>query len=149
MILTKNTQRKIKINENKILKVIEQMLKTVNYKDFDIGVWFTTNATIKKYNLKYRKKDKATDILSFPYHTQLKPGEKIKVVMPEDKNLGDIIISAEYVKKGAEEMKTHFQLLINTLLAHGIAHLLGHDHGTNQEKAVMEKMEKKLLNSIK
>ena len=73
----------IKINVKKIESNIFLMLDFLDYNDFDIGVWFTTNRTIRSYNKTYRKKDKPTDILSFPYHTTLKPGEKIKIKTPE------------------------------------------------------------------
>ena len=77
MILIKNTQKKIKIDINHIKKDVQTILNLLGYPDFDIGIWFTTNPTIRKYNKEYREKDKATDVLSFPYHETLKPGEKI------------------------------------------------------------------------
>jgi probable rRNA maturation factor len=148
MILIKNKIKKIKINESQIKKDVAAMLRLLNYSDFDIGIWFTTNQTIKKYNKAYRKKDKATDILSFPYHTNLKAGERIKITSEEDKNLGDIIISLEFAQKDSKHLKTTLQKHLKMLLAHGIAHLLGYNHKTEKEFAVMQKFEQKLLASI-
>ena len=105
VIRIKNTQRKIKIDTKKIESDIQRMLDIAGYSDFDIGVWFTTNKTIRAYNKKYRQKDKPTDILSFPYHTSLKPGDAIQVKDPEDKNLGDIIISLEFAKLDLKTLK--------------------------------------------
>ena len=121
------------------------MLHLLNYKDFDIGIWFTTNKTMQKQNQKYRKKNRPTDILSFPYHTNLKPGQKIKIMSDDDKNLGDIIISLEYCKKSASELKVGLHKHLKTLLAHGIAHLLGYTHKTDLQFLGMSKIEKKLL----
>ena len=98
-ILIKNQQRKIPIKTKFVKSKIKKILQHLELQDFAIGIWFTTNKTIKKYNNKYRKKNKATDILSFPYHPDLKPEETIKIDHSEDKNLGDIIISVERVKK--------------------------------------------------
>ena len=138
MIKIKNSQRKIKINLSKIKGVSQVMLNELGYGDFDLGIWFTTNKTIRNYNKKYRNKDKATDILSFAYH-ELKPGEKIIPKSEEDKNLGDLIISLEYIKKER----------LTILLAHGITHLLGYDHETDREFYIMQRVEKRLLKAAK
>lgn len=150
MITIKNTQRKIKINQTHIQELAAAMLQALNYKDFDLGIWFTTNKTIHHYNKTYRGKDKPTDILSFPFHPELKPGERIRAHSPEDKNLGDLIISLEYVQKDAPvRWNRTFDEHMVVLLAHGITHLLGYDHETDEEFAVMQKVEKKLLKAVK
>lgn len=139
MIIIKNTQRKIKVDQKALEQAVRSMLRVAGYEDFDIGIWLTTNATIRKFNKKFRKKDKATDILSFPYHTDLKPGQKVVVNSPEDKNLGDIIISLEFANSFAQKDNlTH-------LLAHGIAHLLGYTHETDDDFVKMQLFEKRLL----
>ena len=104
MILIKNTQRKIQISTKKLHKNAQKMLLFLDYQDFDLGIWFTTNKTIQKYNKLYRGKNKPTDILSFPYHDKLKAGKRISVLSEEDKNLGDIIISVEFVEKEAKTL---------------------------------------------
>ena len=110
-------------------RALQKMLDSAGYPDFDLGVWLTTNATIRSYNKKYRKKDKPTDILSFSYHPKLKPGQKIVVSEPEDKNLGDLIISLEFAIADASNWDRSFKEHLHALCAHGIAHLLGYDHG--------------------
>lgn len=149
MITINNRQRKINVNLKKMERELELMLQALGYASFDVGVLLTTNATIRRYNRDYRHKDKPTDILSFPYHTELKPGEKIAVTSPDDKNLGDMIISLEYVQKDAPKTwGRSFEEHLTHLLAHGIAHLLNYDHQTDEEFAVMQKVEKKLLRSV-
>lgn len=149
MITINNRQRKIKVNLKKMEHHLSVMLQALGYPNFDVGVLLTTNVTIRRYNRDYRHKDKATDILSFPYHTQLKAGEKIKVSDVDDKNLGDMIISLEYVQKDAPKTwNRSFEEHLTHLLAHGLAHLLNYDHQTDEEFAVMQKVEKKLLKAI-
>ncbi|MFC1894350.1 rRNA maturation RNase YbeY [Candidatus Dependentiae bacterium] len=145
MILIKNKIKKIKINETQIRKDVTTMLRLLNYQDFDIGILFTTNKTIQKFNKKFRKKDKSTDILSFPYHTNLKAGQKIKINEPEDQNLGDIIISLEFAQKDVNQLNTTLKKHIKTLLAHGISHLLGYTHQKDFDYNLMHKFEQKLL----
>ena len=148
MITIINRLRKISIDAKKIEQKIKKMLDYLDYGDFDIGVFFTTNATIKKYNNQYRKKNKATDILSFPFHTELKAGEKPQILSTEDKNLGDIIISLEYAKKDATCEKRSLEQRLDVLLAHGICHLLGYDHKENDDYKKMHIKENELLSHL-
>ena len=98
MIILKNTQKKINFDIEKYAQDAEKIILYLGYQDFSVSFWLTTNATIKKYNRLYRNKDKATDILSFPFHDVV-AGKKIKTTSDDEKNLGDIIISLERVKK--------------------------------------------------
>lgn len=148
MILIKNSQRKIKINENEVRASIKKILNLLNYNDFDISIWFTTNKTIQKFNNTFRKKNKATDILSFPFHTEIKQGQKIKPKSDDDKNLGDIIISLEFCKKDSQEAIIPFNKYLIRIIIHGISHLLGYDHITDKEFKKMHLIEKKLLNFL-
>ncbi|MFH1461654.1 MAG: rRNA maturation RNase YbeY [bacterium] len=148
MILIKNSQKKIQINENQITKNLNEILDKINYKNFDINIWFTTNNTIKKYNKNYRKKNKATDILSFPFYEKLKAGEQILASSKDEQILGDIIISLEFCKKYAAKNKLNFSDYLIRIIIHGIAHLLGFDHLTDEQFEKMKKFEKKLLNIL-
>lgn len=150
MITIRDTQHSIKVSHAAIRRQAQAMMAVLGYGDFDLGIWLTTNKTIRKFNKTYRSKDKATDILSFPYHTELQAGQRIKVTSPEDKNLGDLIISLEYVRKDAPvKWERSFDEHLTVLLAHGLAHLLNYDHITDEEFAVMQKVEKKLLKALK
>ncbi|MCA9770189.1 rRNA maturation RNase YbeY [Candidatus Dependentiae bacterium] len=148
MILIRNTQKKININQKKLQQDAQKILDILGYNDFDLGIWLTTNTTIKKYNHNYRNKDKPTDILSFPYHSDLKAGDKISATTDEDRNLGDIIISPEYVKKDSPRWGHSFEQHMQMLLVHGICHLLGYDHIKDQDYAVMKKQENFLLKKL-
>lgn len=149
MILIKNRQHKIPINIKLLQHALERMLAHLDYKDFDIGILLTTNKSIRAYNKKFRHKDKPTDILSFPFYPNLKPGKKIIAQNPDDKNLGDIIISLEYAQQDANKnwnrsLAEHLVIL----LAHGISHLIGYDHQTDAQDTNMKKQEKTLLQSV-
>jgi rRNA maturation RNase YbeY len=145
MINFKNSQHSIKIDAAQLKKDVQTFLSALGYEDFDLGIWITTDATIKKYNREYRHKDKPTDILSFPYHDTLKAGQRIKVQESEDENLGDLIISAAYVKKDAARLGISFERRMRRLLVHGICHLLGYDHMKNADYKVMLAKERELL----
>ena len=122
------------------------MLAALNYADYDLGIRFTGTKAMQNFNKTYRGKDKVTDILSFGYHENLKPGQRIVINHPEDKNLGDLIICPLYVQKEAKKTwGRSFDEHLITLLAHGIAHLLGHDHIDDKDYEEMQKVENKLI----
>lgn len=145
MINIKNNVRTIKINEKKLIADAQKILDHLKYSNFDLGILLTTNKTIHRYNKEFRHKDKPTDILSFAYHSELKAGQRIKAKSDEDKNLGDLIISLEYVKKDAQRYEQTFERRMEILLVHGVCHLLGHDHEKDEEYVVMDAQEQKLL----
>ncbi len=148
MITIKTTQRKIKVNIEKLKKEARTVLGLLNYHDFELNIFLTTNQTIRAYNKKYRKIDKPTDILSFPYWPNLKPGQRIVTETAEDKQLGDLIISLEYVQNDAKKLKTTLNKRLQVLLVHGICHLIGYDHETEAKYKVMQKKEKELLSHL-
>ncbi len=148
MITIKNTQKTISIDIDKVRSDAHTIITELGYGDFELGIWFTTDATIRKYNKLYRHKDKPTDILSFPYHEHVSPGEKIKVSYDEDKALGDLIISASFVQKLLPLYKVTLQERITTLLIHGICHLLGYSHYDEENDKIMHALEKKLAKKV-
>ncbi len=147
MIIIKNTQKKIDFDIKKYSQDAEKILQYLGYQDFSVSFWLTTNATIKKYNRLYRNKDKATDILSFPFH-DIAAGKKIKAASDDEKILGDIIISLERVKKDAQKFDVTFEQRMNRLLVHGICHLLGYDHIKDADYKIMYALETKLMKHI-
>lgn len=149
MITIKNEQDSIRFDVFAVERSIQKMLDVIRYSDFDIGVLFTTDEGIQSYNKKYRQIDKPTDVLSFPYHTDLSPGERVVVSEGEDKNLGDIIISAETVKRDAESEGRSPEEHVLILLAHGIAHLVGYDHQTDEEYQQMVEKERELVAAVR
>lgn len=149
MISIKNRQRKIPINSDQLHKQVQLLLDALHYADFDIGILITTNKTIHTYNRVYRHKDKPTDILSFPYHPELLAGKRIRVRTFEDKNLGDLIISAEYVVKESEKYRVTFEERMRILLVHGICHLLGYDHIEDADYRRMRAKEAWLLKKLR
>lgn len=148
MININNRQRKIPVNIVKFKKDTENILRFLRYPDFSIGILFTTNKTIRFYNNTYRNIDKPTDILSFPFHPELKAGQRIKIYHEEDKNLGDIIISPEYVEKAAQKLGRAFEKQLQILLVHGICHLLGYDHIEDHDYRRMRAKEAWLLKKL-
>ena len=148
MITIKNEQRIVAVNTKQLKADAKKVLAFLGYDDFDLGILLTTNKRIHQFNKQYRDKDKATDVLSFPFHDTLKPGEHIVPETEEDKNLGDIIIAPEYVRDDAANWDHTFDQRMRVLLVHGVCHLLGYDHETDEEYAVMHAQESRILSML-
>ena len=113
-------------------------------------ITFTTPEEIRKINKKYRKIDRATDVLSFPMFEKEELDEKIKNknFLYEDV-LGDIIISIDKVREQAEEYGHSFERELSYMLVHGFYHLMGYDHIEEEDKKIMRPKEEKILNELK
>ena len=100
----------------------------------------SNNNKIKKLNKIFRKKNKPTDILSFPFKENLKISDK--------SYLGDIIISYEFIDKPKSQKKIFFEKKLVKVFIHGFLHLLQFDHIKNQDFLRMRKEENKIYKSV-
>ena len=100
-------------------------------------------ASCHKLNKKFKRKDKSTDILSFPFYKNFLLKEIIKKGN-KDIYLGVIIINLSKVRKEKFLIKEEF----NKLWIHGLLHLLGYKHTKNKDYATMLKLENKFLKVI-
>ncbi|MBN1549292.1 rRNA maturation RNase YbeY [Candidatus Babeliales bacterium] len=148
MITIKNEQSLISLDKAVIKKDIQELLTSLGYGDFDIGILFISDAGMHQYNKQYRDKDYVTDVLSFPMHHDLRPGKRIKPHNDDEKNLGDIIIAPAFAREGAHELQRTLQDHLRILIVHGICHLLGYDHQTDQEYEQMQAKENELLSVL-
>lgn len=89
----------------------------------EISALLATDETIRMLNRDFRKKDKATDVLSFPVDKE-HPGEGPKLA-------GDLAISLDTAARQAEEQGHTLQDEVKILLLHGVLHLAGYDHETD------------------
>ena len=105
----------------------------------ELSLLLTDNATMRRINLRWRRIDRPTDVLSFPLHP-IRPGAPAPAGP-----LGDIVVSLPYVRQAArlEGLDPHRHLAL--LLAHGLLHLLGYDHGNEREARRMEKEEQRIM----
>ena len=101
-------------------------------------------AEIKKLNKKFRKKNKITDVLSFPFHE--KNQLDIKIKKEKEIYIGDIILNLNKIKNKKNKIK--FKNELNKLWIHGLVHLFGHQHKINKDFKAMDKIEKEYLDYI-
>jgi probable rRNA maturation factor len=118
-----NLQRKFKVDR----KVYAPFLAELDAAITEAGgkmaeIAFVSDARIREMNLSWRKKDSATDVLSFPYRRD--PWEK-------EERLGDVVISLETAAAQAEENGLTLENEVKQLILHGVLHLCGYDHETD------------------
>tara|TARA_Y100000766_G_C18827378_1_gene566217 strand:- start:512 stop:979 length:468 start_codon:yes stop_codon:yes gene_type:complete len=94
---------------------------------------------IKNLNKKFRKKNKSTDVLSFPFYTKKELHKKL--INEKEIYLGDIIINFNEIKDKKESR--NFKNEFNNLWIHGLVHLFGYDHKKEKDYLVMKNIEKK------
>ena len=99
---------------------------------------------IKYLNKKFRKKNKATDILSFPFQTKNELSKKLK--SEKEIYLGDIIINLNKIKN--KNIKTSFNEEFDRLWIHGLVHLFGYKHKKDKDFEKMNRMEKRYFNLV-
>ena len=123
----------------KICKAFPKKYKFFN-KKVSLTLLLSNNQNIKKLNKVFRKKNKSTDILSFPLD------KKIKI--SKNTYLGDIIISYNYLNKPRSQNLKSFKEKVTKLFIHGFLHLLGFDHKKNKDYFKMLKEENLLFKSV-
>ena len=123
----------------KICNAFPKKYKFLN-KNVTLTLLLSNNQNIKKLNKVFRKKNKSTDILSFPLD------KKIKI--SKNTYLGDIIISYNYLDKPRSQNLKSFKEKVTKLFIHGFLHLLGFDHKKNKDYSKMVKEENLLFKSV-
>lgn len=144
-ILIDNRQNFRKIEES-IIKNIEIAIgEVLKYEkesmDSEISISFVEKEEIKELNREYRNIDEVTDVLSFPIEEDFlfEQGPKL---------LGDVIISVEKAAEQSIEYNHSFEREMVYLTVHSIFHLLGYDHIEEEDKEIMRKKEKYVMNIL-
>jgi len=142
MIEINNTTRQ-KIDKKKITRVAARFFRVYKKNGAEVSLAVVGAARIRQLNKKYRKIDKATDVLSFP------SGEK----SGEGKYLGEVIINIQETKNPSryEDVfweKRSASYIFYFLLVHGLLHLVGYDDKTDKDHLAMLKRGEKFLAGV-
>jgi probable rRNA maturation factor len=106
--------------------------------DGEVAVVLTNDAAIRALNAKWRRRDRATNVLSFP-------AEAGRVSDGTSRLLGDIVIAYETTQREASAQKKPFTNHLVHLAVHGFLHLLGYDHEAQHDAQEMERLEISIL----
>ena len=104
--------------KREIVTFARSVLRHLDVDAEDVAIAFVDDASMRKLNRQFRRKDKTTDVLTFP-------GD-------EPTHLGDIVISLEQARRQAADEKHSLATEVRYLIVHGILHALGYDHETDE-----------------
>ena len=124
-------------NPNYYIKKKLQKLSKINLfknKKHEFTIFLTNNKKMKNLNHKFRKKNKSTDVLSFP----------LKYMFKKNLYLGDIAINFDIINK--RSIESNFLKEFDKMWIHGYCHLLGYDHKKLKDFEKMKKREHLILN---
>ena len=119
-----NLQRKIKIDASiftAFVVTLRSAIAEIHEKSFSVAL--ISDSRMTELNKFFRGKDSTTDVLSFPNQPDEFESDRA--------NLGDIVISVEQAKRQAEENGLSLDCEIKQLILHGLLHLCGYDHETD------------------
>ena len=127
-------KKKIKDPKKYLQKKINKLKKILPFKtkNQEFSILLTNNLKMKKLNNKFRKKNKVTDVLSFP--------------LKNNSYIGDIAISFEFINK--KSLSSNFNYEFDKTWIHGYLHLLGYNHKKNKDYKKMSNKEKIILKNL-
>ena len=127
---------------NKKLKKISKIVKFFKGKNIIFTILLTSSLNMRKLNKKFRNKNKATDVLSFPFL----PLSNLKFTKQKNFYIGDVATSYEIINSRSK--KNNFLLEFDKAWVHGFLHLADYNHVKNKDYFKMNKIEKKFLKLI-
>ncbi|HLM23686.1 MAG TPA: rRNA maturation RNase YbeY [Pyrinomonadaceae bacterium] len=134
MVEVVNRQRRLKVDTEAWTTFAAKALAAIRNSKSSATIAFVSDKRIRELNRQFRGIDRATDVLSFPADG------------PDESNLGDIAISADTAAAQAKENGLSFDNEIAQLILHGLLHLSGYDHETDNGK--MNRLELRLRRKL-
>lgn len=122
---------------NKLRTRTERMVGALGLAKVEVSLALVDDAVIRQLNKRWRRKDKSTDVLSFPM-LEIPTADIYKASKAAPVLLGDIVVSVPTANRQA---KAHKKMPIDemtTLVAHGLLHLLGFDHKSDDQEREMD-----------
>jgi len=145
LVIEINNLTRFKIDKKLIERIALIIFQKEKRQKKNISVVFINEKEIKNLNLKYRKNNKATNVLAFVFFDK-KAG--ISREVEKEIGLGEIIIAPEFVKKEAKKLKEDFKKRILRIFIHGLLHLLGYNDEREVDQILMRKKEDYYLAKI-
>lgn len=147
-----NQQNKINYGkelQQVIINVCNTVAKIIRLpKNSEVSIMIVDNSYIQELNFIYRQQNRPTDVLSFAMN-ELSDDEPDYDSSEELNILGDIVLSLEQALLQSSEYGHSLERELGYLVAHGMLHLMGYDHETDEEARVMRSLEEKIMQAVK
>lgn len=135
------------IDRASIRRLVRLILEDHDRADSDLSVLFAADPYVHSLNLEYRGVDRPTDVLAFAMSEAARSEGPVTIQAAEDV-LGDVVISVDRAAAQARRYRRTLEREILKLVAHGVLHLLGHDHEKEDERRVMRRLENRYLREL-
>ena len=112
-----------------------------DFESLTFDILFCDSEKTHQINRDYRNKDYPADIITFAIFAD----DETKFVLDEDINLGEILLALDKVREEAKKHNVSDEYELYFLIAHGILHLLGFDHQTEEDYNFVVEVQKKAL----
>lgn len=156
-IYSENINENYDINEEKFIKIARKVLKYYlskikdssclveqDYKKVSFDILYCDSKKTHEINKEYRNKDYPADIITFAIFAD----SDDKFILDGEINLGEIIIALDKIEEEAKKKESSFDHELSFLVSHGIMHLLGFDHQTEEDYNFVVSMQNEALESI-
>jgi probable rRNA maturation factor len=110
---------------------------------YQLSITIVSDARIRELNAEHRGIDAITDVLSFPLQSD--DGASFVLPVAEPTHLGDVVLALGRAAEQAEEYGHSLERELAYLTVHGVLHLLGFDHETEDEREEMRRREEEIL----
>ncbi|GCC33382.1 hypothetical protein chiPu_0011851 [Chiloscyllium punctatum] len=139
-LVIRNTQKVVPLRRARLGRDVRALRHLLGLGRFDLGLVCVDDQRMRALNGRYRGQEAATDVLSFPFHEDLRAGDIPKPLHHDDYNLGDIFLGVEYIYRESQAHRQDFYNVLTVTALHGICHLLGYRHSTEAEwKQMLQK----------
>ncbi|XP_078378670.1 endoribonuclease YbeY-like [Oculina patagonica] len=145
VVWIRNIQKRTVLNLPVILKNCNTLVDILRISHFDVNLMFAGRSFIKSLNLRYRRRNVVTDILAFPYFENLVPGVLPPLPLEHDYTLGDIVLGTPRIVEDCEADGKQLDEYLPVIITHGLCHLLGYTHDTQNNLNKMRKKEIEVL----
>jgi probable rRNA maturation factor len=140
-----NTQKTAAVDRRAIRRLAARILEDHGRADADVTVVAAPDAFLRDLNREYRGLDAPTDVLSFGAPREAGKGRGPRDADAPEAVLGDVVISTDRAAAQAAKRGVPFDREMLKLVAHGVLHLLGHDHEGPKERRSMAALENRYV----
>lgn len=134
--------------EGRYTEIAKVAFAYLNIKEnYEVDVSLVDDETIHQVNRDYRNVDRVTDVISFAFNDDKNPKDQINS-LDVQKMLGEILICLPQAKRQAAEIGNSLERELSFLFTHGLLHLLGYDHMTPEDEAIMFPLQEKILSLV-
>jgi len=129
------TRKGARVDKRAVRRLANAILEEHGHLRSDLSVTFTDDSEVRELNRAYRGVDRPTDVLAFEF------GSPDDVPGDAETVLGDVVISVDRAAVQARRFRRTVDREILKLTAHGVLHLLGYEHATDDERSEMRRIE--------